>query len=138
MQTKNLESGRVLVVEKPEGMGRYIVRATIHCDYGSISWFDKFTDRESTSIIPKGSWQLLGIGSEITEKVAATLVKETGEVEVLMDFNAGGGGRMKWDAYFNYQTGHYGLNTAEESGHSLIRSLGYEPEKCIVLFEPKK
>lgn len=93
MQTKNLESGRVLA----------------------------FSDYPQGSI-PPGQWQLLGIGSEIKEEVCS---------EVIPELNCR-------ERYPNY-CGDYPIwfHSRKESLHSIIRSLGYEPDKAIVLFEPK-
>ena len=119
MTPKQLESGRVLVVEKPEGV-RYVRMFGIQGvkDAACLMWDNDFGTEQT--YLPPGSWQLLGIGSEIDFETAKDITQD--EDGYYPDFK------------------HFGMiyTAPTESLHSLIRSLGYEPDQCIVLFEPKK
>lgn len=55
----------VLNVDVPKGTGEFILRSTVHCDKGSISWFDKWTKKETISLIPKGIWLIKSISESI-------------------------------------------------------------------------
>lgn len=118
MQTKNLESGRVMVVANPDDATNFTV-------IESHSYFH--SPRLEHSIggidLPPGQWQLLGIGSEIKEEVCSGVIPELNCRE----------------RYPNY-CGDYPIwfHSRIESLHSLLRSMGFEPDKAIVLFESKK
>ncbi len=130
MQQKNFYTGRVLVFsDYPKGSKEFrITNAGLEWRTSNGTWMVELN-------IPPGSWQLLGIGSEITEEVWG------GVVESDM-YNDGpqeehGLGMVRYYRDYPDDLSDSFLFTATESGHSLIKSLGYEPGEVIVLFESK-
>ncbi len=107
-----------IAVKVPEDAGRYTMRATNHCDNGSISFYDKFTNEESMCLIPPGNWKILGRGNDLTEEQWRGIVPEMiiGE---------------RWSNY----NGDYPIwfHSAKESGKSLLKSKNLNPDVLILV-----
>lgn len=71
-----LPSGEWLLMQVPPHTGNVIVRATVHCGYGSVSCYDKFTNKETTLLIPPGTYQLHGSDQlNLTEDESSQVVE---------------------------------------------------------------
>lgn len=131
MQTKTLNTGRVLVVAKQNRSERFSLGFNDPCTlyYYYDSSHGVFDHRSIP--LPPGQWQLLGIGSEIEWEKWEQIV-DTRQVMPTISFRRGG------TVYYDYEKPDHSYTLPDESGLSLLRSLGHEPENCIVLFESKK
>lgn len=75
--------------------------------------------------LPPGSWSILGKGEQLSEEQCKEIVgKEYFEDDSEHWFVYEKGGKIKSDLFYA---------TATESGHSLLASNGFEPNKTLIL-----
>jgi hypothetical protein len=127
-----LPSGDWLIVKTPEHTGNITVRATESLDYGSVSCYDKFTNKETTLLIPKGHWQLYGADPlRLTEEECRWIVE-------LLYFKQPSSHEEMNIPYKNYlwltnEKEGAGKPTATESYSSLLTANGHKQGECVIL-----
>lgn len=117
MTPLKLPSGEYLLVEVPEDAKSFVITVVNRkWYYLSADMGDTFKD---LGRIPKGKWEEVGKGSEISEK----------EWEVILP----GQNIQKTPFYTNFLNKKGYFNSATESGHSLIASHNYTPGQVVLL-----
>ena len=116
-----------LFVEVPEDAAEYLLRATEHCDKGSISFTNKWTGKETTTLIPPGSWLIVGMSGQLGEEEAKGIVDKVDG--------------WSSDLYYSYTAPardyrdivEAAFTTATESLASLIESMGMKNDCTLIL-----
>lgn len=79
-----------------------------------------------------GQWQILSLASLCTEEEAREVVESSTHVETV-DFNAGGGGRISYTNYMDYEHDDFNFETSLESLQSFCRSINVPAEQLLIL-----
>jgi hypothetical protein len=107
----------IFAIEVPEDAERFTLRATVHCENGSLSCYDKFNGKETLILIPPGSYSFLCTSTEITEEQCKEIVP--------IEWGGFAGNVKGYMVYFKpgeWWVDHEPYKTALESFNSLLES----------------
>lgn len=107
INSKQVQVNEFLLCEVPEHTGNFTVRATVHCENGSISFYDKFTNKETLVLIPPGNYSIVGMAKDQDEDFYQSIMNQSTE-GYWGYYNEDGGG-LFYDTAKNAICGKLGL-----------------------------